>query len=254
MWVFPLAAAMVGGYFSWLLATQYAARRRPNLLAWSVALGMFSLASAAAAYGGLFGWSPLIFRLYYLFGAILNVPALALGTLYLLAPRRVADGAALVLVCASAVAAVIVFSTDVSTAGLDTEGIPRGSEVLSEGVRILSRYFSITGFLIVLGGALWSAARLARRPQPHLKRLASANLLIALGTTVVAGASEMARIATGSVDDLVFAVGLFVGVSIMFAGFLKTRTPPHSQPPGSQGMTLGSGDEPTDRSETVPGV
>jgi len=52
-----------------------------------------------------------------------------------------------------------------------------------------------------------------------------ANLLIALGTTVVAVASEIARIATGPTEDLVFAVGLFVGVSVMFAGFLKTRSP-----------------------------
>jgi hypothetical protein len=49
--------------------------------------------------------------------------------------------------------------------------------------------------------------------------------LIALGTTVVAIASEIARIAAGSMEDLVFAAGLFVGVSVMFAGFLKTRPP-----------------------------
>jgi hypothetical protein len=229
MWVFPLAAAIVSGYFSWLLGVQFSSRRRPNVLAWSVALGMFSLASAAAAYGSQLDWSPLTFRTYYLFGAVLNVPALALGTLYLLAPRRWADGAALLLVIGSCAAAFVVFNADLMTAALDTEGIPRGSEVLSEEVRLLSRYFSITGFLVVVGGALWSAARLARRRQPNLKRLATANLLIALGTTVVAIASEVARIASGSVEDLIFAVGLFVGVSVMFAGFLKTR-PPQTAP------------------------
>jgi hypothetical protein len=229
MWVFPLAAAIVSGYFSWLLGVQFSSKRRPNVLAWSVALGMFSLASAAAAYGSLFDWSPLTFRTYYLFGAVLNVPALALGTLYLLAPRRWADGAALLLIIGSCAAAFVVFNADLVTAALDTDGIPRGSEVLSEDVRLLSRYFSITGFLVVVGGALWSAARLARRRQPNLKRLATANLLIALGTTVVAIASEMARIASGPVEDLIFAVGLFVGVSVMFAGFLKTR-PPQTAP------------------------
>ena len=225
MWVFPLAAAIVSGYFSWLLGVQFSAKRRPNVLSWSIALGMFSLASAAAAFGGLVGWSPPVFRTYYLFGAVLNVPALALGTVYLLAPRRAANGLALVLIAASFVAVFVVFNADLRSAGLDTEGIPRGSQVLSEDVRLLSRYFSITGFLVVVGGALWSAARLARGRQPNLRRLAAANLLIALGTTVVAIASEMARIASGSVEDLVFAAGLFIGVSVMFAGFLKTRPP-----------------------------
>jgi hypothetical protein len=229
MSVFPLAAALVSGYFSWLLGVQFSSRRRPNLLAWSVALGMFSLASAAAAYGGLFDWSPLAFRTYYLFGAVLNVPALALGTLYLLAPRRWANGAAVLLMVGSCAAAFVVFNADLMPAALDTEGIPRGSQVLSEDVRLLSRYFSISGFLVVVGGALWSAARLARRRQPNLKRLATANLLIAFGTTVVAIASEVARVASGSVEDLIFAVGLFVGVSVMFAGFLKTR-PPQAAP------------------------
>ena len=40
------------------------------------------------------GWSGPTFRVFYLFGAILNVPWLALGTVYLLAGRRLADGVA----------------------------------------------------------------------------------------------------------------------------------------------------------------
>jgi hypothetical protein len=225
MWAFPLAATAVSGYFSWLLATQFIERRRPNLAAWSAALAMFALASMAAAVGALAGWVPFTFRVYYLFGAVVNVPVLALGTLYLLAPRRVADVAAVLLAVASVAAAIIIFGADIDSSALGDGGIPRGSEVLSEGVRLLSRYFSIIGFLVVVGGALWSAVKLARKRQPQLKRLAAANLLIALGTTVVAVASEMARLAEGSVEDLVFSAGLFLGVSLMFAGFLKTRPP-----------------------------
>ena len=225
MWAFPLAAAGVSGYFSWMLASQFAVRRRPNLAAWSIALAMFAVASAAAGIGALAGWTPLGFRVYYLFGAVLNVPVLALGTVYLLAPRRAADAFMWLVVVASITATVVVFGADLGASGLETEGIPRGSEVLSNDVRLLSRIFSIGGFLIVVGGALWSAAKLARGRQARLRRLAAANLLIAAGTTVVAIASEMARIAQGEVEDLVFAVGLFAGVSIMFAGFLKTRPP-----------------------------
>lgn len=225
MWAFPLAATAVSGYFSWLLATQFTERRRPNLAAWSVALAMFALASMAAAVGALAGWAPLTFRVYYLFGAVVNVPVLALGTIYLLAPRRVADVAMILIAVASVVAAVIVFQAELNEAALVARGIPRGSEVLSEGIRLLSRYFSIIGFLVVVGGALWSAVKLARKRQPQLKRLAAANMFIAVGTTVVAIASEMARLASGSVEDLVFSAGLFLGVSLMFTGFLKTRPP-----------------------------
>lgn len=225
MWAFPLAATAVSGYFSWLLARQFTERRRPNLAAWSVALAMFALASMAAAVGALAGWAPFTFRVYYLFGAVVNVPVLALGTIYLMALRRVADVAMILIAVASVVAAVIVFQAELNEAALVARGIPRGSEVLSEGVRLLSRYFSIIGFLVVVGGALWSAVKLARKRQPQLKRLAAANMFIAVGTTVVAIASEMARLASGSVEDLVFSAGLFLGVSLMFTGFLKTRPP-----------------------------
>lgn len=223
MWIFPLAAAAVSAYFAWLLASGYRDRRRPNLLAWSVALAMFALASASAALGMLAGWAPATFRVYYLFGAILNVPVLALGTIYLLAPRRPAHICAAVVVLASLFATAVMIGAGVETSGLETNGIPRGSEVLSGTVRLLSRYYSIAGFIVVVGGALWSSLRITRARQPHLKRLAGANLLIAGGTTIVAASSEVARIASGGAGGSVFAVGLLLGVSLMFAGFLRTR-------------------------------
>ena len=40
---------------------------------------------------------------------------------------------------------------------------------------------------------------------------------------MVAVASEVARIAEGAVEGSIFAIGLFVGVSLMFLGFLRTR-------------------------------
>ena len=58
--------------------------RAPHELAWTVALAMFALASAALALGTSTGWDNGTFRVFYLFGAILNVPWLALGTVYLL--------------------------------------------------------------------------------------------------------------------------------------------------------------------------
>lgn len=172
MWVFPLLAASVSGFFAGQLFLAWSGRRRPHLLAWAVALAMFALASVSAAYGMLAGWSEPVFKLYYLLGAISNVVVLGLGSVYLLAPRKVARACAAVVLVAVAAAAVAVFSAELMPKGLETTGIPRGSEVMPAGVRVLSRYYSITGFLAVVVGALYSAGRLARERQPHVKRLA----------------------------------------------------------------------------------
>ena len=52
---------------------------------------MFALGSAALWAGAALGWEAWSFRTFYLFGGILNVPFLALGTVYLLAGPRIGD-------------------------------------------------------------------------------------------------------------------------------------------------------------------
>jgi hypothetical protein len=222
MGLFPLAAALVSGTFSVSLIRQFLRRRGPHRLAWGVALGTFAAASGLAAVGMIAGWSGSIFRLYYLFGALVNVPILALGTIYLYFPRRVGHAAAVMVLGASLYAGIAVVSADLVEAPLRITGaIPMGSEVMAAPVRALSRYYSYAGFLIVVAGALWSAVRLARKPGERFKRLAQGNGLIAAGTVVVALGSAFARQGEGSV----FAVGLAVGVTVMYLGFLRTGSP-----------------------------
>jgi hypothetical protein len=138
MWVFPLGAAGVSGVFAVLLFIQWAVRRRPNLLAWAIALAMFAIASGAAAIGMLGEWTRTWYRTYYLFGAIVNVPVLALGTIYLLGPRRVGHICAAVVAIASVFAAGAVFTSELNVVPFATEGIPPAGEVMPEGVRTLS--------------------------------------------------------------------------------------------------------------------
>lgn len=235
MWIFPLGAAIVSAIFAALVAQQWLSKQRPHQLAWAFALLMFAVASFAAAIGVLGQWTPTWFRVYYLFGAIVNVPVLALGTVYLLGPRRLGHAAAALVAVATVYAAGAVFTAALRETGLAVAGIPSGREVMPEGVRTLSRYYSFAGFFVVVAGALWSAWRLARRPEEHLRRIAAANVLIAAGTFVVALASGFARYGQGSV----FAVGLLAGVVLMFAGFLRSRPRPSPEAAGGEGEPAG---------------
>ena len=229
MGVFPLAAALVSGAFCASLMRRFLSRRRPHQLAWAAALGAFAAASLFAAIGMFAGWSPFTFRMYYLFGALVNVPILALGTVYLYFPRLAAHLAAGLVLVACAYGAIAVGGADLRASALSVSGeIPSGAEVMPEGVRTLSRYYSYVGFLIVVAGAVWSAAKLAGQPGERFRRLAQGNAVIAAGTAVVAVASGFARQGRGAV----FAVGLAAGVSIMYAGFLRTAAPEHN--PGAQ--------------------
>src|SRR3954465_4990716 len=86
-----VAAALVALAFSMATFERWLARHRRHELAWSVSLLMFAVASAALAVGAGDGWNGLVFRTFFLFGAIANVPFLALGTIYLLGSRRTGD-------------------------------------------------------------------------------------------------------------------------------------------------------------------
>lgn len=234
MWSFPLGAAAISATFAFAMGRQWLDRRRPHQLAWTVALLMFTAATLATAEGVRSGWTPGLFRIYYLFGAMINVPFLAVGSGYLLVRRRwVGHAFAAIVVLAAAYGAWAILTAHLDAAVLDgVRGIPESRLVVVGDTlsRTLSRYYSYTAFAIVVVGAAWSALRLRRqRSAPnaaHLGRLASGNLLIALGTLVVAAASIAIRLGRGSEPALFFSVGLLAGISCMFAGFLRTRPKP----------------------------
>src|SRR3954452_15900148 len=77
-----VGAALVALAFSMATFERWLGRHRRHELAWSVSLLMFALASAALAAGAGTGWNGPLFRSFYFFGAIANVPFLALGTIY----------------------------------------------------------------------------------------------------------------------------------------------------------------------------
>ena len=84
---YALAATAISAAFAGTLWTRYRAKPRPYLLVWSIALAIYAIAAFTEVIGAAAGWSPLLYRTYYYFGGILVVGPLALGTIYLLAPR-----------------------------------------------------------------------------------------------------------------------------------------------------------------------
>ena len=85
------AATLVAVAFALSTLDRWLAARRRHELAWTISLAMFAIASGALWWGAATGWSPAAFRVFFLFGAVLNVPWLALGTVYLLGGRRLGD-------------------------------------------------------------------------------------------------------------------------------------------------------------------
>jgi hypothetical protein len=82
--VFTAAVASgVSGLFAATLLRRFLARGRTNraLLFWGVAMVFFCVAAVGLLTGVVGGWTSAEFRAFYLFGGVLNVPWLALGSI-----------------------------------------------------------------------------------------------------------------------------------------------------------------------------
>lgn len=197
--------------FAAVMGRRYLARRRPYQVVWTIGLAMFAVAAASGILARLGGASETEYRLFYLFGAILNVAWLGLGTLYLLAPARVARWALWAVLVLTVVAVVAVFTSPVDlTAATDTgKGFDRAPLV-----RALAGIGSGVGSVVLIGGALWSAWVYLR--QRHQGRRALANVIIAAGVLVAAAGGTAAFTGASGVVEWTN----FVGVSLIFLGFL----------------------------------
>ncbi|MEX0868662.1 MAG: hypothetical protein WD011_03230 [Nitriliruptoraceae bacterium] len=299
-------AVSVSALFALTLLRRWWARGRTNraLLIWGVALVMFCTASTALLVGPLNGWTSAEFRLFYVFGAVLNVPWLALGSIAVNASRAsvsrwtgvvllavavlvarqalaaelaalwwpsaalalgwaaallvgrqrvVVGAAALVLIVFSALAAAIVLAADY-VEPLPTSGVPEGAEVFAPIVRGFAVAGNSVGAVTVVVSALVSSAVLVwRRPARDADRqlvadarvggyahaiarwlfrgrtgageglahLVRGNLLVGLGVAIAAAGGVLSFLG----DTVGHAIAFTIGVSVMYAGFVRTTRP-----------------------------
>lgn len=224
-------ATLLATAFTIALADRWLARRRPHELAWAVSLALFSLASGALWLGVATGWTAGSFRAFYLFGAILNVPWLALGSILLLFGGRRSNQVVGALGLVSAFVAGILLVVPLK-APVPAAGLPEGRNVFGILPRILAAVGSGLAATVIVALALWSAGRLWRgrrttsaagKGAVSSARLALGNLQIALGTIVLSASGTIA----GRVGKTnAFAITLAIGIALLFAGFLVATPNP----------------------------
>jgi hypothetical protein len=216
VFVIPLIAAVVGGAFAAVVGRQYLSRRKPYQAVWALALAMFAVAAAFETAGQAAGWSNAAYKGYYLFGGILNVGWLGLGSLLLITSRGTGRVAVIVTAAISVVglAAVLVAHTD--GALLRSQVPARGAIDVPAALPLLT---NVGGSLLLIGGAAWSAWKSARSGAPRNRVLGLA--IIAAGAFIVAGGHSYAQS-----KGVYFAqpVSEAIGIAAMFTGYLTIES------------------------------
>lgn len=206
--------AAVAGVFASVFAgdlwNDYRRRPRPHIAAYASGMALFAIATWALFWGVTFGWTGFAYRTFFLFGGVLNIPLLALGSMFLVVGRRSGH------VMTIAIGAIAAISTTLTTTvpfvrDLPQGGIPHDMFESGFGPRLFAIIGGATGTLILVSLALASLFRFWRRN----RALVLGNALIVMGT--VAAAWGGTGLALGEAGG--FAVSLLLAVSFIWGGY-----------------------------------
>lgn len=225
----PFGSSLVSFVFAIFVFKRYSKRKSPHLFIWALGMVFYGIGGFSEAYYGAFGWNSLIFRSWYLFGAILVAAWLGQGTVYLLAKRKWANILMILLVVGSLYGTFKVFSADLDpsllTTGEHTGGELNGVAITSSGVRVLTPLFNIYGTLMLIGGAVYSAWIFFRKRV--LLHRTIGNILIATGALFPAFGGVFSRF---DIPGVLYILE-FIGAILMFSGFVRATTPMEVEQP-----------------------
>ncbi len=227
----PLLAAIAATGFAIDLGVDWRRRPRPHAGMWTLAMGAYALATWALVLGLGFGWGALNFRLFYWLGAIVNIPFLAAGSVFLVlgpvAGKRFGYGVGVW----SALGAAATWLAPLKGA-TETDGIPEGKELFDfvidvgglsvPGPRVFAAFAGGVATLIIVGLAGYSAVKFWQSN----RMLAVGNLLIVLGTLAPAFGGSLTALG----EAAGFAIALLIGAVLLWTGY---RAATGSRKPGS---------------------
>lgn len=181
---------------------------------------MFTLAVWALFSGLGWGWDGLNYRTFFLFGGVLNIPFLALGSVFLSVSRRAGHIMTVGLFGFSAMATTLVsvtpFARSLPEGGIPADIFPSIAEA-GFGPRLLAAIAGGMGTLVLVTAALWGAWRF-RETNP---RRAVGNLVIAAGVLAAAAGGAILGFLH---ESSAFSVSLLITASLIWWGYRLARS------------------------------
>ncbi len=225
----PFISSLISFIFAFFVLKRYQQRRKNHLLLWGIGMIFYGIGGFCEGYYGFFGWNDLVFRLWYLFGAILVAAWLGQGTVFLLAKKPWPAITMVLLGLGSIYGLYRVFTAQLDPS-LMTTSVHTGSElsghaIVTSGVRSLTPLFNIYGTVTLVGGAAWSAWIFFRKRV--LLHRTIGNILIAAGALAPAFGGAGSRFGIPAA----LYIGELVGAILMFIGFWRATTPMKADQP-----------------------
>ncbi len=233
-----LFSTLVTFAFLGFVFRRYLLRGGTHHLLWSIGLLFYGLGTLSEVVLSL-QFSGLVLKLWYLCGAMLTAAWLGQGSIHLLVRKPyVAIALTGILTAASLVATALVFSVPVISGVAYQTGVSASAQyqaVLgrSGGMILMTILLNSYGTLALVGCAAVSAF-LFWRKRVLVNRMVG-NILIAVGALAPALGGTFVSL---GVTNLLY-LSEFVGVVIMYIGFLQATVRPAVAQPAAQQATSG---------------
>lgn len=208
--VLSAIAATAASLFAADLWRDYSRRSRPHIAAYATGMTMFAIATWALFGGVGFGWTGGFYRTFFLLGAVLNIPFLALGSMFLVVGKRSGHATTLFLGALTAISTTLTLTVPFERP-LPDGGIPHDMFATGFSPRLFAIIGGALGTTILVALALVSLFRFWKKS----RHLVWGNALILLG--VLAAASGGTGLALGEAAG--FSLSLLVAVSLIWAGY-----------------------------------
>jgi hypothetical protein len=171
---------------------------------------LFAIAPWCLFIGLTFGWSGPVYRTFFLLGAVLNIPLLALGSMFLVVGKRSGHVMTIAIGAITAIATTLTLTVPFERP-LPAGGIPHDIFAAGFGPRLFAIIGGSAGATILIVLALVSVLRFWNRD----RRLVWGSALIVAGTFSAAWGGT--GLALGEASG--FALSLLLAVSFIWAGY-----------------------------------
>jgi hypothetical protein len=226
----PIATTLVALAFTGILLRRWRLRGGTHHLWWAIGTLTYAAGTITESATTLFGWDPVVFRLWYITGALLGGAPLAQGSVYLHAPRRVANALSVALVTVVVVASACVMLSPLQLSLVETYHLS-GKVFAWQWVRAFSPFVNLYAFVFLVGGAIRSAVFYSRRTETRNRFLG--NVCIAIGSMLPGIGGTFTRF--GHTE--VLYVTEFLGLVILYYGFRLNVMPQSTAPISAQPIT-----------------
>ncbi len=208
----PIATTCLTIVFAPIVFRRWRARKpAPHLFWWALGIAMYGVGTLTESATTLFGWNEVIFRSWYISGALLGGAPLAQGTVYLMLERRTANRMSAVLAAVILAAATAVVLSPIDHSLVETHRLT-GAVMEWRWARWFSPFINIYAAIFLIGGAALSAWRY--RGSAALRHRFIGNCWIALGALLpgIGGtATRMGHTEVLYVTELIGIVLIWLG-------------------------------------------